>query len=110
MRCRALGNPHKRLKLIVKEGCRERAIAFFENFIELQHVASLRKVSNIAAWIPRSTLNSAVWEEEIKLRLGIDDATRWNSWYRLLDNIRRYQARVRQFSLTMPESFHAETM
>ncbi|CEJ95284.1 hypothetical protein VHEMI10773 [[Torrubiella] hemipterigena] len=68
-----------------------------ENFTGWQHIAPLRKVHNIAVWIRKSTLHSAAWDDEIKLRLDIDNATRWNSWYRLLDNLLRYQARVKQF-------------
>ena len=68
-----------------------------ENFTGWQHIAPLRKVHNIAVWIRKSTLHSAIWDDEIKLRLGIDNATRWNSWYRLLDNFLRYQSRVKQF-------------
>ncbi len=68
-----------------------------ENFTGWQHIAPLRKVHNIAVWIRKSTLHSAMWDDEIKLRLGIDNATRWNSWYRLLDNLLRYQTRVKQF-------------
>lgn len=68
-----------------------------ENFTGWQHIAPLRKVHNIAVWIRKSTLHSAVWDDEIKFRLGIDNATRWNSWYRLLDNLLRYQTRVKQF-------------
>ncbi|KAG7408556.1 Zinc finger BED domain-containing protein DAYSLEEPER [Fusarium oxysporum f. sp. rapae] len=54
-----------------------------ENFTGWQHIVPLRKVHNIAVWIRKSTLHSAIWDDEIKLRLGIDNATRWNSWYRL---------------------------
>jgi len=68
-----------------------------ENFTGWQHIAPLRKVHNIAVWIRKSTLHSAIWDDEIKLRLGIDNATRWNSWYRLLDNFLRYQSCVKQF-------------
>jgi hypothetical protein len=68
-----------------------------ENFTGWQHIVPLRKVHNIAVWIRKSTLHTAIWDDEIKLRLGIDNATRWNSWYRLLDNFLRYQSRVKQF-------------
>jgi hypothetical protein len=68
-----------------------------ENFTGWQNIAPLRKVHNIAVWIRKSTLHSAMWDDEIKLRLGIDNATRWNSWYRLLDNFLRHKSRVKQF-------------
>ncbi|EXK76130.1 hypothetical protein FOQG_19112 [Fusarium oxysporum f. sp. raphani 54005] len=68
-----------------------------KNFTGWQHIAPLRKVHNIAVWIRKSTLHSAIWDDKIKLRLGIDNATRWNSWYRLLDNFLRYQSRIKQF-------------
>lgn len=81
-----------------KRRASRRGNRILENFTGWQHIAPLRKVHNIAVWIRKSTLHSAVWDE-IKLRLGIDNATRWNSWYRLLDNLLRYQTRVKHFPI-----------
>lgn len=67
------------------------------NFTGWQHIAPLRKVHGIAVWLRNSSLYTNLWDDEVKLRLGIDNATRWNSWYQLLDNLLRYQPRVKQF-------------
>jgi hypothetical protein len=38
-----------------------------ENFTGWQHIVPLRKVHNIAVWIRKSTLHTAIWDDEIKL-------------------------------------------
>ncbi|KAI8401866.1 hypothetical protein FOFC_08452 [Fusarium oxysporum] len=42
-----------------------------ENFTGWQHIVPLRKVHNIAVWIRKSTLHTAIWDDEIKLRLAV---------------------------------------
>lgn len=68
-----------------------------ENFTGWQHIAPLWKLHNIAVWIRKSTLHSAIWDDEINLRLDIDNAKCWISWYRLLDNSLWHQPWVKQF-------------
>jgi hypothetical protein len=70
-----------------------------ENFNGWQQIGPLRKVHNIAVWLRSSTLHSDIWDERVMLRLGIDNATRWNSWYNLLDHLLAKQQLVKQFLL-----------
>ncbi|KAG4271540.1 hypothetical protein FPRO04_14671 [Fusarium proliferatum] len=50
---------------------------------------ALRKLHRIGLWLRNSSIHSDAWDERIKLRLGIDNDTRWNSWYRMIDNLIR---------------------
>jgi len=42
---------------------------------------------------------------KVGLRLGIDNDTRWNSWYKLLSNALRKKAEIRQFFLDFEREF-----
>ncbi|KID81807.1 Ribonuclease H-like protein [Metarhizium guizhouense ARSEF 977] len=44
----------------------------------------LGKLHNIAVFIRNSTVHSDAWQRLAGRALGIDNATRWNSWYMLL--------------------------
>ncbi|KAM3517794.1 hypothetical protein MY4038_010248 [Beauveria bassiana] len=46
----------------------------------------LGKLHNIAVFIRSSTVHSDAWHHLAGCALGIDNATRWNSWYMLLRN------------------------
>ncbi|RKK06794.1 hypothetical protein BFJ65_g18348 [Fusarium oxysporum f. sp. cepae] len=60
---------------------------------------ALRKLHRIGLWLRNSSIHSDAWDERIKLRLGIDNDTRWNSWYRMIDNLIRKKQQVKQFLL-----------
>lgn len=65
---------------------------------------ALRKLHQIGLWIRNSTIHSNIWDERIKLRLGIDNDTRWNSWYRMIDNLLRKKQEIKQFLLDHDKS------
>ncbi|KAG7402662.1 putative AC transposase [Fusarium oxysporum f. sp. rapae] len=62
-------------------------------------VPALRKLHRIGLWLRNSPIHSDTWDERIKLRLGIDNDTRWNSWHRMIDNLIRKKQQVKQFLL-----------
>ncbi len=62
-------------------------------------IPAMRKLHNIAVWLRTSSIHSDQWEDRVGLRLGIDNDTRWNSWYKLLDNLIRKQPQIKQFLL-----------
>jgi hypothetical protein len=62
-------------------------------------IPAMRKLHNIAVWLRSSSIHSDHWEDRVGLRLGIDNDTRWNSWYKLLDNLIRKQPQIKQFLL-----------
>lgn len=49
-----------------------------------QTIPAMRKLHNIAVWLRNSSIHSDLWEDRVGLRLGIDNDTRWNSWYKLI--------------------------
>ncbi|KAG4281035.1 hypothetical protein FPRO04_13469 [Fusarium proliferatum] len=62
-------------------------------------VPALRKLHRIGLWLRNSPIHSDAWDERIKLRLGIGNDTRWNSWHRMIDNLIRKKQQVKQFLL-----------
>jgi hypothetical protein len=62
-------------------------------------IPAMRKLHHIAVWLRSSSIHSDQWEDRVGLRLGIDNDTRWNSWYKLLDNLIRKQPQIKQFLL-----------
>ena len=59
----------------------------------------MRKLHNIAVWVRNSSVNTDMWDDRVSLRLGIDNDTRWNSWYRLIHNLIRKKQQIQQFLL-----------
>lgn len=62
-------------------------------------IPALRKLHQIGLWIRNLSVHSDAWDDSIKLRLGIDNNTRWNLWYRMIDNLIRKKQQVKQFLL-----------
>lgn len=48
-------------------------------------IGPLGKLHNIAVFIRNSTIRNDAWDDVAGKALGIDNATRWNSWFKLLD-------------------------
>ncbi|KAJ6440261.1 putative AC transposase [Purpureocillium lavendulum] len=48
-------------------------------------IGPLGKLHNIAVFIRNSTVRNDAWDDIAGKALGIDNITRWNSWYKLLD-------------------------
>ena len=40
-----------------------------------------------------------MWDDEVGLRLGIDNSTRWSSWYKVIDNTLKKKPQIVQFML-----------
>lgn len=55
-----------------------------ENQAGWRSIGPLGKLHNIAVFIRSSTIHSDAWQRLAGRALGIDNATRWNSWYMLL--------------------------
>ncbi|KAK2684392.1 hypothetical protein QWA68_016752 [Fusarium oxysporum] len=70
-----------------------------DKFKGWQTIPAMRKLHNIAVWLRNSSIHSDLWEDRVSLRLGIDNDTRWNSWYKLIDNLMRRQSQIKQFLL-----------
>ncbi|OBS16237.1 hypothetical protein FPOA_13041 [Fusarium poae] len=48
-------------------------------------IGPMGKLHNIAVFIRNSTLRNDAWDDIAGKALGIDNITRWNSWFKLLD-------------------------
>lgn len=69
------------------------------NFSGWRQISALRKIHHLAVWLRTSSIHSDQWDMRVGLRLGIDNDTRWDSWYKLLSNALRKKAEIRQFFL-----------
>ncbi|EKG09155.1 hypothetical protein MPH_13851 [Macrophomina phaseolina MS6] len=48
-------------------------------------IGPMGKLHNIAVFIRNSTVRNDAWDDIAEKALGIDNITRWNSWFKLLD-------------------------
>ena len=62
-----------------------------------QGIPALCKLHNIAVWLRSSSLHSDNWRDAVGLSLGIDNATRWSSWYKVIDNAMKKKQQINQF-------------
>jgi hypothetical protein len=60
-------------------------------------IPGLSKLHDIAVYIRSSTILSDEWESLAGVQLGIDNATRWNSWFRLLKIALQKQEKLMTF-------------
>jgi hypothetical protein len=58
--------------------------ASIEDFGGIESLPTLQKLHRLAVWVRSSSLHSNLWDEAVELRLSIDNATRWSSWYTLI--------------------------
>ncbi len=54
-------------------------------------IGPLGKLHNIAVFIRNSTVRNDAWDDIAGKALGIDNITRWNSWFKLLDAAMRQE-------------------
>jgi hypothetical protein len=59
--------------------------------------ASTFKLHELAVKLRNSTLLHDLWDLEINLSLGIDNDTRWSSWYHVLDRAMRKKEQIIKF-------------
>ena len=67
-------------------------------------VGPLGKLHNIAVFIRNSTIHNDAWEDIAGKALGLDNITRWNSWFKLLDAAIRQEGSMSIFL----SQFHKE--
>ncbi|KAH7471703.1 hypothetical protein FOMA001_g13695 [Fusarium oxysporum f. sp. matthiolae] len=70
-----------------------------EDYTGWQGIPALQKLHNLAVWLRSSSLHSDSWRDAVGLSLGIDNATRWSSWYKMIDNAIRKKVQINQFLL-----------
>jgi hypothetical protein len=68
-----------------------------EDYAGWQGIQPLQKLHSIAVWLQSSAIHSDSWRSAVGLSLGIDNATRWSSWYKVLDNAMKKKSQITQF-------------
>lgn len=68
-----------------------------DNFSGVENIPALRKLHGLAVWLRSSSLHQNVWDKAVGLRLGIDNRTRWSSWYQVIDRAIRKKDKIQSF-------------
>lgn len=68
-----------------------------EDFSGLENIPTLRKLHQLCAWLRSSTVHAAAWDRQVGLRLGIDNQTRWSSWYAVIDRALKKMTEIKLF-------------
>jgi len=55
------------------------------SFSGWQGIPALSKLHAIAVWLRSSSPRCDSWRDVVGMALGIDNATRWSSWYKVID-------------------------
>jgi hypothetical protein len=68
-----------------------------EDFSGVENIPTLRKLHQLCVWLRSSTIHTAAWDRQVGLRLGIDNQTRWSSWYAVIDRALRKMVAIKVF-------------
>lgn len=68
-----------------------------DEFSGVQDIPTLRKLHDLAIWLRSSSLHADIWDDNVGLRLGIDNRTRWSSWYMVIDRTIAKQSEIKAF-------------
>ncbi|XP_044717983.1 transposase-like protein [Hirsutella rhossiliensis] len=71
-------------------------------------IGPMGKLHNIAVFIRNSTIHNDAWDDIAGRALGIDNITRWNSWFKLLDAAISQEVLKMTHELLQP--FHQATL
>ncbi|KAG7418779.1 hypothetical protein Forpe1208_v003635 [Fusarium oxysporum f. sp. rapae] len=68
-----------------------------DDFSGVENVPALRKLHGLAVWLSSSSLHQNAWDKAVGLRLGMDNRTRWSSWYQVIDRAIRKKDKIQSF-------------
>jgi hypothetical protein len=60
-------------------------------------IPALQKLHSLAIWLRSSSLHCDRWRDTVDLSLGIDNTTRWSSWFNVIDNAMRKKSKINEF-------------
>ena len=63
----------------------------------------LQKLHSLAVWLRSSSLHMGDWDAAVGMRLGID-ATRWSSWFQVIDRALAKRSEIKLFLVIMKMS------
>jgi hypothetical protein len=55
---------------------------------------ALQTLHELAVWLRNSTQHHDLWLKAIGITLGIDNDTRWTSWYQLIDKVMKKKEQI----------------
>ncbi|RKK81564.1 hypothetical protein BFJ68_g17609, partial [Fusarium oxysporum] len=58
---------------------------------------ALQKLHNLSVWLRNSSIHHDRWIEAVGITLGIDNDTRWSSWYHLIKRTIRKEREIKDF-------------
>jgi hypothetical protein len=68
-----------------------------QGFEGIGALPALQQLHNLAIWIRSSTHRQGRWDKAIGIRLGIDNITRWSSWYTMLGKALQKKPLIMEF-------------
>lgn len=68
-----------------------------QDFDGIGRLPALEKLHDLGIWIHRSPQRDKDWLEAIGIQIGIDNMTRWSSWYLFIDKALRKQSEIKVF-------------
>ena len=68
-----------------------------DDFSGVENIPALSKLHGLAVWLRSSSLHQNAWDKAVGLRLGIDNRTRWSSWYQVIDRAIRKKGKIQSF-------------
>ena len=68
-----------------------------DEYSGIQNIPALQKLHRLAVWLRNSSIHANLWDKEVGIRLGIDNQTRWSSWYMVIDRAVRRQGEIKIF-------------
>ncbi len=67
-----------------------------QDFNGIGGLPALQQLHNLAVWIRKSN-HSDLWDLAVGLRLGLDNDTRWNSWYLIIGRALKKRSQIIEF-------------
>jgi hypothetical protein len=68
-----------------------------DDFSGVENVPALCKLYGLAVWLRSSSLHQNAWDKAVGLRLGMDNRTRWSSWYQVIHRAIRKKDKIQSF-------------
>ncbi|KAF7445723.1 hypothetical protein A1F99_107090 [Pyrenophora tritici-repentis] len=68
-----------------------------DKFVGIKNILALRKLYGLAKLLRSSTIYMDLWRDTVGLQLGIDNRTRWNSWYYFISRAKRMKPQIVEF-------------
>jgi hypothetical protein len=70
-----------------------------DDFGGIWNMPALGKLHGLAVWLHSSSIHSDLWDKAVDVRLGIDNTTKWSSWYRVIHRAIEKQDQIKAFMI-----------